>query len=222
MELLQGIETRMSVRAFKPDPVSRELLEKVLAAAGRSPSYMNTQPWEVAVATGKKKDELASILSEKHKTESPINPDIPFPKTWPQEIEQRYRDHGNRRLSVLGIERSDMAARKELNSRNFYFFNAPCVMFILLDEVYTTWSVFDTGLFVQSLALAAHAFGLGTCLQASVVGYSDVIRQVLDIPKTKKILLCISLGYPDMKARVNSYHSARISPNEFVHWYESH
>ena len=53
MELLEGIETRRSCRAFKPTPIKKEILEKILKAASKSPSYTNTQPWEVAVVTGK-------------------------------------------------------------------------------------------------------------------------------------------------------------------------
>jgi nitroreductase len=62
MELLQGLETRRSIRGFQPKPVSEDLIRTVLKAAGRSASYTNTQPWEVAVVTGPKRDELSGIL----------------------------------------------------------------------------------------------------------------------------------------------------------------
>ena len=60
MELLEGIETRRSCRAFKPTPVPRKTLEKIIETAARSPSYSNSQPWEVAVVCGDKKNELAT------------------------------------------------------------------------------------------------------------------------------------------------------------------
>ena len=62
MELLQGIETRMSTRAFKSTPIPRATIEKILRAASKSPSYANTQPWEVVVVSGKKRDELSKVI----------------------------------------------------------------------------------------------------------------------------------------------------------------
>ena len=73
MELLEGIKTRMSIRGFKPNPITREGMEKILQAASNSPSYTNTQPWEVAVVSGKKKDELAQRLLELAKVKSPTH-----------------------------------------------------------------------------------------------------------------------------------------------------
>ena len=56
MELYQTIESRKSFRSFIPKAVDKLILTKVSRAANRSPSDMNTQPWEVFVVTGAKKD----------------------------------------------------------------------------------------------------------------------------------------------------------------------
>lgn len=81
MELLEGIETRRSCRAFKPTPVPKKTLEKVLETAARSPSYTNTQPWEVAVVCGDKKDGLAKILFQMAESNVPSNADLPAGRT---------------------------------------------------------------------------------------------------------------------------------------------
>ena len=52
MELDQTIWQRRSIRGFKNKPVSRELLEEIIALANRAPSSMNTQPWHLHVLTG--------------------------------------------------------------------------------------------------------------------------------------------------------------------------
>ena len=55
MELYNSIESRRSFRSFIPKAVDKPTLTKILAAANRSPSDMNTQPWEVFVVAGEKK-----------------------------------------------------------------------------------------------------------------------------------------------------------------------
>jgi nitroreductase len=83
----------------------------------------------------------------------------------------------------------------------------------------TSWSILDVGLFAQSIALAAHSFGLGSCIQASIVFYPDAVREFLGIPETKSLVLGISLGYPALDAPINAYQSSRVSLDEFVRWY---
>ena len=219
MELLEAIETRRSIRAFKSTPVPRETLKRILETARKSPSYTNTQPWEVAVVGGKKRDELSRILCEIAKSDIVPNPDIPLAATWPPELEKRSREHGARRLKALGVAREDAQEREKLRLMNFQFYGAPCVLFLFLERALTSWSIFDMGLFAQSLILAAHSFGLGSCLQAMLASYPDAVREFLNIPRTKMLLLGISMGYPDDKAKINSYHSSRIDLDDFVRWY---
>jgi nitroreductase len=52
MEILEGIKTRRSIRAFKPKPITQGVMKKILQAVSNSPSYSNTQPWEVVVVGG--------------------------------------------------------------------------------------------------------------------------------------------------------------------------
>jgi len=219
MELLEGIETRRSFRAFKSTPISKEIIEGILQAASKSPSYTNTQPWEVAVVSGKKKEELSKILHEMAKSDVAPNPDLPQPKVWPPELERRAKEHGAKRFRALGIERENEQQRKELRLLNFEFYGAPCVLFLFMDSTLTSWSIFDMGLFAQSLILAAHCFGLGSCLQASIANYPDAVREFLGITRTKLLVLGISIGYPDLEATINAYQSIRVSLNDFVQWY---
>ena len=219
MELLEGIETRRSFRAFKSTPIPEEIIKGILKVASRSPSYTNTQPWEVVVVSGKKKEELGRILYELAKSDVTPNPDLPLPKTWPPELERRAKEHGRRRFKALGIEREDEQQRKELRLLNFNFYEAPCALFLFMDSTLTSWSIFDMGLFAQSILLAAHSFGIGSCLQAMVAIYPDAVREFLGIPKTKQLILGISIGYPNLEARINSYQSTRVSPDDFVQWH---
>jgi nitroreductase len=219
MELLEGINTRRSVRAFRSDPVPNEVIEEILKAAGRSPSRSNTQPWEVAVVTGEKKERLSSILCEMANSGITPNPDLPSPGSWPEMLDRRANEHYAKRFEVLGVGPQDEQRKKELHLLNFQFYMAPCAMFLFTDGTPGSASIFDMGLFAQSIVLAAHSFDLGSCIQASAARYPDAVRQFLGIPKTKSLLVAISIGYPNLEAQVTAYRSSKINLNEFVRWY---
>jgi len=219
MELLEGIETRKSFRAFTSVPVTKEIIERILKAASKSPSYTNTQPWEVAVVSGKKKEQISKILYEMAESNITPNRDLTAPQIWPTKLERRAKEHGARRFRALGIEREDERQRKELRLLNFKFYGSPCVLFLFIDSTLSSWSIFDMGLFAQSLILAAHSFGLGSCLQASLADYPDAVCEFLGIPRTKLLVLGISVGYPDFEARINTYQSTRVDLDDFVRWY---
>jgi nitroreductase len=219
METLEAIETRRSSRAFKSDPIPGNVLSKILRAASASPSYTNTQPWEVAVVSGKKRDELAERLLGLARAKAPTSPDLPAPKGWPASLDERAREHGARRLGTLGLARDDAAGREKMRLMNFEFYGAPCAVFLFMDSSLGEWSIFDMGLFAQNLILAAHALGVGSCLQASVTGYAPEIKKFLGVAEGKKLVIGISLGYPDDKAVLNTYHGIKQNPDAFTRQY---
>lgn len=152
MELLDGIETRRSCRAFKSTPVPRETIERILKAARMSPSFQNTQPWEVAVVTGEKKEELSERLLKLAEQGVTPSPDMPTPRGWPPELDKRARDNAAARSRVLGIERLNEQQRKENRLLNYRFYGAPCVLLLFMENSLTSWSTFDMGLFAQNIA----------------------------------------------------------------------
>ena len=219
MDMLEGIATRRSIRGFKPTPIPRETLDKLFQLASRSASYKNTQPWEIAVVCGKKRDELSKILYDLASTNAPARHDEPAPKLYPDALEDRARIHNKNRFAAIGLARDDAQGREKARLLNFEFFGAPCAVFIFMDKTLTHWSTFDLGLFAETLTLTAHALGLGTCLQAALTGYPDAIRKCLGISDDKKLVISLSLGYPDFDAPLNAYHSAREPNAKFVTYY---
>ena len=49
MDLMEAIKGRRSIRKYKPEPVSEEALQEVIEAVRWSPSWANTQCWELIV-----------------------------------------------------------------------------------------------------------------------------------------------------------------------------
>ena len=58
MKYEEVINDRRSARGFLDKPVSKEVLEEVIALATRAPSSMNTQPWHFHVVTGEPLDSI--------------------------------------------------------------------------------------------------------------------------------------------------------------------
>ena len=56
------IRSRKSVRCFKADPVSKDLLIDILETARAAPSNFNSQPWRVHLLTGKAKEALGEAI----------------------------------------------------------------------------------------------------------------------------------------------------------------
>ena len=220
MDFFQTLQERSSIRSFLPQPIDEVLLGEILQAAGHSPSYMNTQPWEVFVVTGKKQADLSAELLKASEQGEPPRPDFPFPKIWPEALEKRSTTHRLRRFAALGIDPNDKEKIRLSYLRNFKFFDAPCGIFIGLDKSLTPWSMFDLGLFVHGFLMALHAEGLGGCPQAMLIAYPDIIRKHLIIGDNINIAIGISLGYPDNDSPLNSYRSQRKEINDFVHWNE--
>jgi nitroreductase len=61
MDAISAIQGRTSVRRFRPEPVSRETIERLLDCAVRAPNHKLTQPWRFAVLTGGSRNRLAHI-----------------------------------------------------------------------------------------------------------------------------------------------------------------
>lgn len=220
MDAIECIKTRMSIRRFKPDPVPKEILLDVLNTARWSPSYKNSQPWKVAIVSGKKKEELSNMLIELLEKGEPPDPDIEEPLSWPPDIDKRIREHMKRRSEYFGIDLSDPNVLKKAKIANFRFYGAPHGIFLYQDASLTRWSIFDIGIFAQTLMLSAHAYGLGTVPQAFLIDYSSAIKKFLQIPETERLILGMSIGYPDFEDKVNSYRSTRMDISEMVKWVE--
>src|SRR6476660_9622548 len=65
MDVYEAVTSRRAVRGFKDEPVSREVLERVLSAAAWSPSGSNIQPWNIYVLTVAPLAELKTCAVER-------------------------------------------------------------------------------------------------------------------------------------------------------------
>ena len=225
MDIVEVINKRKSIRAFKADPVPKETLKEIMELALRAPSWGNTQPWEFAIATGNKLEEIRQAFAEKAAAAAQDNPDIPRPREFPQPYDTRYRVVGRKVLELKGISREDKEKRKWWVLQGLRLFEAPCVIYIYIDRSFyrqgdtlNIWPLFDCGLAAENIMLVATRYGLGTIPQIQAVVYPDVLRNVLGIPDSKLIVLGISVGYPDWDDPVNQLCSEREPLDNISTW----
>jgi len=223
MDIVEAINQRKSIRAFESDPVPKEILKEIMELALRAPSYDNTQPWEFAIVTGKKLEEIRQAFVEKAEE---ANPDIALIREFPQPYDTRRRTLGRKVLELKGIKREDKEKRMWWLLQGLRLFEAPCVIYIHIDRSFyrqgdklNIWPVFDCGLVAENIMLLATRYGLGTIPQIQAVVYPDVLRKVLGIPDSKLIVLGIAVGYPDWDDPVNQLRSEREPLDNVSTWY---
>ncbi|MCA1765381.1 MAG: nitroreductase [Desulfobulbaceae bacterium] len=210
----------MSIRGFKPEPVDRAVLKEVFELARWSPSYKNSQPWEVLVLSGEKKKGLSREMIRLFEEGAPNSPDLVAPQGWPPTEQANINQLYQSRREATGVDLLDPKLVRKAKKANFSFYGAPHAVYLLQDNSLSQWSLFDLGLFAQTLMLAAHAKGLGTVPQAFATDYAGEIKEFLGIPATKRLVLGLSLGYPDPEASLNKLRSDRMAVEKFVRWLE--
>ena len=216
MNVLDALSGRYTVRAFRSDPIDNDTLRKILEAALRVPSWANTQPWEIVVAGGDALNRLRKAYMENLKNCVPRNPDLPLPKQWPSALQKRMEALKGERMAALERECKDPAAIEEMTQLNYKFFNAPTVLYLCMDRTLTSWSIFDLGLFAQSLMLAAQHYGVDSAPAVTLAAHPDLIRAELKVPDELLIVIGIALGYADTHHPQNKFRSPRRTVQDAV------
>jgi nitroreductase len=194
----EALLSRRSLRAFRPDPVPRETIEAILALASRAPSGTNVQPWKVHVVAGAARDRLVEEMYAgflEHGEEGWTRGYDYYPTKWREPYLSRRRKLGWDLYGLLGIGKGEREKTKLQHARNFRFFDAPVGLVFVIDDDLETGSWLDYGMFVQSVMLAARAFGLDTCPQAAIASAHEVLRKHLPIAENEVVVCGMSLGY---------------------------
>jgi nitroreductase len=168
MDVIEAIKGRRAVRDYAPEPLEREQIAELIGTAVLAPSAMNRQPWTFAVVQDKARLERWSAAAKRHV------------------------------LASLGARPELQHFRETLASDSFnIFYNAPALIVISAtaeDEFTAT----DCALAAQTLMLAAHAGGLGTCWIGFAHGWLNTPegRSELGIAPTHVPVAPIILGRP--------------------------
>jgi nitroreductase len=176
MDVLEAIKGRRSIRKYNSDPISDEMLDEVLEAVRWSPTWANTQCWEVIVI---REPEIKARVAE---TLPPGNPALSSLRDAPILLVFC----AIRNLS--GFKRGEAMTDKG------------------------DWFMFDIGVAMENLCLAAHSLGLGTV----IVGLFDAkkVESLLGVPENISVLAMTPLGYPQKEVSA----PGRKELVDFVHF----
>ncbi|HEY8336191.1 MAG TPA: nitroreductase [Tardiphaga sp.] len=203
------LAARYSCRAYRPQQVPRETIERILAAAQRTASWCNSQPWQVTITSGEATRKFRDALYPVAASGAPNSGDFPFPREYRGVYLERRRESGFQLYNTLGIERGDKAAYARQAMENFNFFGAPHVAIITTDEALGVYGAVDCGGYVSNFMLAAQALGVATVPQAALAFHSEVVRKHFGLGDDRRVVCGISFGFPDSEHKVNSYRTTR-------------
>ncbi|MEI7562056.1 MAG: nitroreductase [Actinomycetes bacterium] len=228
------LASRRTTRDFLPTPVPQEIIDQLLTDSLTAPSWSNTRPFKVAVATDEVKDRISNeflsrwgVLSKimrrgiKNKLRLLISryglptSNRSIVKPYVPELKPRAERVGRELYTLFGVARGDREARDKQWAKNYSFFGAPVELFIYIHKSLHIYAASDAGLMMENLILSAHARGLGTCAQGAVNIWDDVVRREFDIPKEYRLLCGMAIGYPS-DSPVNSFKANRIGVEELL------
>lgn len=184
MDVKEAILARRSIRKFRPDPISEELVTELLEAARWAPSGTNHQPWRfVVVRNPEVKAQIRqAAFNQKPLTEAPVVlvccADLtPYAKDTRKRIEELV-EAGALEPSSLetypGLKQSaDPEALKKI---------APHAML-------------NVAIAMEHIALRAVSLGLGTCWIQLMKARE--IAKILGLPDTMIITGLMPVGVPD-------------------------
>ena len=228
------LASRHSTRDFLPTPIPQEILDQILSDALTAPSWSNTRPFKVAVASGERRDRISNEFLSRWETVAKANGKgklgklslllsrrgLPtsnrlIAKPYHADLKPASMRLGAELFGTLGIARSDRKARDAWWGTNYNFYGAPTELFIFVHKSLGIFAASDAGLMMENLILSAHAHGLGTCAQGAVAIWEDAVRQEFEISKNYRILCGIAIGYPSEK-RDNSFRAHRMNVDELL------
>lgn len=216
MQFDEVLLSRRSIRGYKPDPVPRELIEEIIRLAMRSPSSMNTQPWNFYVITGEPLNRIRAGNVERMVGGVPESREVRTGNPFSGKHRDRQVGVAKQLFAAMGIARDDKKMRQEWVLRGFRQFDAPVCIIITYDSILdgSDDTPFDCGGVATALLNAAWSRGLGAVINSQGIMQSPVVRENAGIADDQIIMKSIALGWPDQNFPANAVISERKSAEE--------
>ena len=220
MEFEKVVRGRRSIRAYRPEPVPQELVRKILDEARWAPSSRNTQAWSVWVVSGAALERFKTAFKAALDREESDASDLARTATsdWPQVCSARAVALMKKRAETLAAA-GEASGPAVSMARMADCFGAPVLLvFGFEDCLAPAYASYDTASLVQNACLAAHDKGLGTCVSTTLVRYPGLLRSILPGSEEKRMVVVVTLGWPDLVAPANTFERSRADLDEIVTW----
>ncbi len=216
MKVSQAVESRVSCRGFKKEPVEQSILEEIFSKAQQSPSNCNVQPWKVLVVSGKQKDALKNKLIQNVMQQQKPAPDFNWEIAYTGEHRDRQFGAANALYSAMDIGREEKQKRQMAMLRNWSFFEAPHVAIFTMDKYLDIMGAVDIGIYAQTLTLLLQEQGISSCMQGALGQFPAPIHEMFELPEERGVLFGMSFGYADEAAPVNRARTDRAELGDAI------
>jgi nitroreductase len=216
MDIFEAIQARHSVRDFASRPIPKDTIMEIMAAATRSPSGGNSQPWEIFIACGATLERIRNAYQERAQGGAGGPGGSGGPPPQPTFIRERMETIRNERMRLLGLDPADPASGKVFMEWGSQLFGAPVLAVICMHEALSSY--LDIGILVQTICLAAQGLGVDSLIATAFTSHTDVLRRELEIPEDLNIVIGIGLGHANPESIINTYSSPRRPIQEVVRY----
>jgi nitroreductase len=170
MDTLDAITMRQSIGKVKPDPVPREIIEKLLSAAAQAPNHYKVRPWRFVVLIESARDRLGEVMAKSFIEKYPdLSPDAQA-KALEKERSKPLRSP---LLIAVGVDKP--AESKVIEIENLCAVAAAC----------------------QNLLLAAHDLGLAAKWRTGEPAFDPKVKEFLGFEPDQHLIAFLYIGYPE-------------------------
>lgn len=169
--VLDAIQKRRSIRSYKTDTVSRDMITAIIEAGNQAPSAMNSQPWRFVV------------VEDKEVKRKLLQATLPNAKKILEQVKE------------INPVRYELIMKRYNELEDPVYYSAPVIIFVIGSGRYADHSC---PLACENMMLAAYSLGLGSCwvgFGAMVADDEDIIK-LLEMKGDEKIFGPILVGYP--------------------------
>jgi len=206
------MKERHSCRKFQSKKIPEEVLKDIISISLMSPSWCNSQPWTIYVATGNTLEEIRKEWISKNKEKVKGYADInPGHRT-------DFSERSQATMAKFFKIGDNLTNKNELEESNADFFNAQAMVYLTLNKGHQPYSVLDLGGLEMCIMLAAKDHGVDSIPAYTTIMYPDVLRKYLKISDKEDIVIGVALGYEE-KCKINEHRSVKMTLEEACKFY---
>jgi nitroreductase len=172
MDAISAIQRRTSVRRFRPDPVPRETIERLLDCAVHAPNHKLTQPWRFAVLTGPARSRLAEIRAG-HRSKRYADPESAEAKAGAEKVRREALETPAFIVVMCAVDPDERTREEDYASAMMA---------------------------TENLMIAAQSLGLGTYLRTGGVMRLPELTELVGLAEGFRVVGIVSLGFPTENA----------------------